>query len=212
MKKRVYLYSVYERIWHWLQALLIFLLLFTGIEIHWPGLGILGFVNAVDMHNVLAVVLVGNAFLALFYHLATGEIRQFIPAPRDYFSLATKQTLYYVRGIFRGEDHPFEHDPDHKLNPLQQATYLLLLNVLLPAQIVSGALMWGSEYWPALTDALGGLRWLSTAHSFVAWMFVAFLVVHVYLTTTGHRPLTLIKAMLSGWEETEEPDEKESSP
>ena len=30
----VYLYSTYERTWHWLQALAITLLILTGIEIH----------------------------------------------------------------------------------------------------------------------------------------------------------------------------------
>jgi thiosulfate reductase cytochrome b subunit len=28
-----------------------------------------------------------------------------------------------------------------------------------------------------------------------------FLIVHVYLTTTGHTPLAHIRAMISGWEE-----------
>ena len=204
MKKRIYLYTVYERVWHWLQAGLIFVLLLTGVEIHWPQFALFGFTAAVDLHNVLAAVLLANAFLALFYHLSTGEIRQFIPAPRDYFSLAAKQARYYLRGIFRGEEHPFEHSPDQKMNPLQQVTYLMLLNVLLPAQIVTGILLWGAEYWPAFTDAIGGLRWLATIHAFVAWSLVAFVITHMYLTTTGHKPLTLVKAMVTGWEETDE--------
>ena len=32
----------------------------------------------------------------------------------------------------RGEPHPFEKQPGKRLNPLQQVTYLAILNVLLP--------------------------------------------------------------------------------
>ncbi len=209
MRQRIYLYTVYERVWHWLQAFVIFTLLLTGVEIHWPMLGLLGFTTAVDVHNVFAVVLLANAFLALFYHLSTGEIRQFIPAPKDYFSLAAKQARYYLRGIFRGEEHPFKHDPTQKMNPLQQVTYLMLLNVLLPAQVISGVLLWGARYWPDFIDAIGGLRWLATVHTWVAWLLVSFIIAHMYLTTTGHRPLTLVKAMITGWEEVPEHERKD---
>lgn len=33
------------------------------------------------------------------------------------------------------------------------------------------------------------------------YLMLSFLIVHVYLTTTGHTPLAHIKAMISGWEE-----------
>ena len=32
--KRIYLYSRYERFWHWLQMALIAVLLATGLEVH----------------------------------------------------------------------------------------------------------------------------------------------------------------------------------
>ena len=37
------------------------------------------------VHNILAVILVINALLSLFYHLASGEIKQFIPRPYGFF-------------------------------------------------------------------------------------------------------------------------------
>lgn len=77
MATRISLYSLYERLWHWLQAFTTIALLATGAEMHWPGsLSLLGFSRTVSVHNVLGFVLLGNAFLALFYHLVTGEIRQ----------------------------------------------------------------------------------------------------------------------------------------
>lgn len=205
MSHRVYLYSVYERIWHWLQAFTTIGLLLTGVEMHWPGaVRLLGFRASVSVHNFLGFLLLGNAFLALFYHLATGEIRQYLPEPRDFFTLAVKQTRYYLHGIFRDEPHPFQRSARRKLNPLQEITYLVILNVLLPAQMLSGFLMWGAQHWPKLVDGIGGLPVLAKVHSLVAWLFAAFLVAHVYLTTTGSTPLAMIRAMVVGWEEESE--------
>ena len=110
--ERIYMYSTYERLWHWLQSLGILVLILTGLEIHFPNmLALLGFDTAVRIHNIVGFVLVINAFLSAFYHLASGKIRQYLPEPTDFFSKAIQQTLYYVRGIFRGDSHPFEKAP-----------------------------------------------------------------------------------------------------
>ncbi|KAA3646500.1 MAG: hypothetical protein DWQ07_09825 [Chloroflexi bacterium] len=203
--KRVYMYGMYERLWHWLQTFTILALTFTGFIIHKPEMfGIFSFRYVVQVHNILAAILIANAFLALFYHLASGEIKQYIPQPRGFFGQAVEQTLYYIRGIFRGEDHPFEKSREKKLNPLQQVTYFGLLNVLLPLQIITGALMWGAQRWPEIPNALGGLPFLGPFHTLVAWSLVAFIIMHVYLTTTaGHTPQAGIKSMIMGWDDVE---------
>ncbi len=199
----VYFYTLYERIWHWLQAALILLLVLTGLEVHLPGtVRVFGFAGAINVHNVLGFILIGNAFLAFFYHLSTGKIRQYLPEPKDFVSLAIKQALYYARGIFRGEPHPVEKDPDRKLNPLQKITYLAILNILLPLQMITGLLIWGAQRWPGAVQAVGGLRPLAFVHSVGAWIFFAFVVMHIYLTTTGRTPLSNMKEMIFGWGET----------
>ncbi len=203
-RHRVYMYTFYERLWHWLQAITILLLVATGIIIHRPDtLGSLDLGMVVPLHNVLAFILVANAIFSAFYHFASGEIRQYLPEPHGYFSQAITQLDYYARGIFRGEPHPFQKTPEHKLNPLQQATYLVILNILLPLQILTGLVMWGAESWSGFAARLGGLAWLAPFHTLVAWLFVSFIVLHIYLTTTGHTPLGNIRAMTVGWDEVE---------
>lgn len=202
--KEVYMYGVYERFWHWLQTGVILLLILTGLVIHRPMmLGFLSFRGVVLMHNVLAVILIVNAVFALFYHIASGEIQQFLPKPQGFFSNMISQALYYLRGIFRGEPHPFEKTPERKLNPLQQITYLGLLNVLLPGQVITGALMWGAQRWPGIAEGLGGLPLLAPIHTLIAWLLATFVVMHVYLTTTGPTPLAGIRGMIFGWDEVE---------
>lgn len=202
--KSVYMYTVYERLWHWLQTFTILLLLFTGLIIHRPDtFGIFSFSGVVIVHNILAVILLVNAALSLFYHLVSGEIRQYIPRPYGFLDQAIQQALFYIRGIFKGAEHPFEKTPEKKLNPLQQVTYFGILNVLLPLQIITGAMMWGVQHWPEVAARLGGLPFLAPLHSLVAWLFASFIVGHVYLTTTGHEPLAAIKAMMVGWDQVE---------
>ena len=202
--ERVYMHSAYERVWHWLQALAIIGLIWTGLEIHRPDtLGAIGFSAAVRTHNILATLVVINAVLSAFFHLTSGQIRHYLPEPRGFFSQAIQQARYYLGGFFRGEAHPFARDPARKLNPLQQVTYLAILNLLLPLQIITGAVMWGAQQWPGTAAALGGLTFLAPVHALLAWLFAAFLLMHIYLTTTGPTLLSSIRAMVGGWDEIE---------
>jgi thiosulfate reductase cytochrome b subunit len=202
--QEVYMYSMYERLWHWLQTVVILILLITGLIIHKPDkFGIFSFSYVVQVHNVMAFILVANAALSAFYHLASGEIQQFLPRPRGFFDQAFSQAKFYLQGIFRGDEHPFEKTPQRKMNPLQQATYFAILNILLPLQVLTGALMWGAQRWPGLIDSLGGLPFLAPFHTLISWLFASFIVMHVYLTTTGHAPLASIKGMIMGWDEVE---------
>ncbi len=198
----LYIYPLYERIWHWTMALAVVLLALTGIEIHWAGrLRLLGLEGAVTLHNVLAAVLVANAALSLFFHLATGEIRQFFVFSRRFLHEVLLQLNFYLRGIFRHDPHPFEKTPRRKFNPLQQLTYVLLLNLLLPFQIVTGALMWAADRWPKLAGFFGGLAGVSPWHNVGAWLLICFFTVHIYLITTGRTPLAGLRAMVTGFEQ-----------
>jgi thiosulfate reductase cytochrome b subunit len=211
--KKTYMYESYERFWHWLQTFTIVILLFTGLIIHRPEIfGIFSFPYMVTIHNVLAAVLVLNAALSLFWHVTTGKIHQYIPRPRGFIDDAIVQAKFYIGGIFRHEKHPFEKQPNKKLNPLQQVTYFGLLNVLLPLQVLTGMLMWSVQKWPQIASWFGisnwnqtmiGLPTLAPFHSLVAWLFGAFIIAHVYLTTTGATPLEAMRGMVTGWEEIE---------
>ena len=202
--EKIFMYTFYERIWHWLQTITILILAFTGLVIHKPELfGFFSFKGIVLVHNIMAGLLVANAALALFYNLVSGEIKRFIPQPYGFFNQAILQAKYYLKGIFNGDQHPFEKTRAERLNPLQKVTYFGILNVLLPLQTITGILMWGVQRWPDLAAKFGGLPLLAPFHTLVAWSFISFIVAHVYLTTTGHTALAGIKSMVVGWDEVE---------
>jgi thiosulfate reductase cytochrome b subunit len=194
------LYSLHERIWHWLQAAAMILLILTGLAIHYPDrFGVFGsMASAIRFHTWLGFGLIVNAFLGIFYHVTAEKYHHFLPRMDDFTGAAVRQARFYLYGIFKGEKHPLETDPRRKLNPLQKITYLALLNILLPFQIVTGVLMWGADRWPQLFDRVGGLWVLGPAHTLGAYLFLAFLIGHMYLATTGTTPRSLLGAMITG--------------
>jgi thiosulfate reductase cytochrome b subunit len=202
--ERIYMYEPYRRFWHWLQTATILILLFTGLIIHRPDLfGAFSFRGMVTVHNVTAILLGINAALALFYHIATDRLKEFIPRPYGFFDDAILQAKYYISGIFKGEPHPFEKRPDSRMNPIQKTTYFMILNVLLPLQGLTGILMWAVQKYPQVANLFGGLPVLAPAHSLIAWTFATFILVHVYMTTTGATPVEAMRAMVTGYEEVE---------
>jgi thiosulfate reductase cytochrome b subunit len=202
--ERMYMYESYRRFWHWLQTTCIVILLFTGLIIHRPDIfGVFSFRGVVTIHNVIAIILVVNALLSLFYHIATERMQEYIPRPYGFFDDAILQAKYYMTGIFKGEAHPFEKRPESRMNPIQKATYFGILNVLLPLQLLTGMLMWGAQKFPEIANWFGGLPLLAPFHSLVAWTFATFIIVHVYMTTTGATPLEAMRGMVTGYEEVE---------
>lgn len=201
----IYLYTRYERFWHWLQMALILLLLLTGFEVHDKYL-LFGFHTAVVVHNFVGLTwLIAFAFFA-FWIFTTGEWRQYLPTTKKMFEVIR----YYSYGIFRGESHPVPKRKDAKHNPLQRLTYLSLAAFLLPVQMITGFLYWGYNSWHTWRLGFLSLKVISVIHTLGAFAILTFLIVHVYMTTTGHSLFAHIKAMISGWESVEEGERVEA--
>ena len=195
----ILMYARFERFWHWSQSILVLLLLITGFEIH-DSYQLLGFEQAVAVHSFAAWLLIGLWVFAWFWHLTTGEWRQYIPSTPERIICMCR---YYAFEIFQGKSHPFHRDHLCKLNPLQCMAYLSLHMAISPAVWISGLLY--LFYQDVMT--LGILNWLSLGtvalvHTAAAFMMLAFLVVHLYLALTmDERPLSGLRAMITGYEE-----------
>lgn len=198
-KVKVYLYTRFERFWHWVQAALITLLLLTGLEVH-GTYSLLGYRRAVEWHNFLGITWLVLFVFIVFWLLTTGQWKHYVPTTRKLFEVAR----YYASGIFKGEPHPVPKRPDAKHNPLQRLAYLGLAAALLPVQMVTGLLYWGYNDWKAWGLEFLGLSPVAVLHMLGALAILAFVVGHVYMTTTGHTLTSHIAAMFSGWEELDE--------
>ncbi len=196
--KSIYLYTRYERFWHWLQMVLIVSLLASGFEIH-DSLSWLGFHKAVSIHNFVGLSwLILFAFF-VFWIFTTGEWRQYSPTTRKMLEVI----FYYSYGIFKGQPHPVPKRKDAKHNPLQRLTYLSLAAFLLPLQMISGFLYWSYNHWADWGLDFLSLKAVAVVHTAGAFAILIFLVIHVYMTTTGHSLTAHIKAMITGWEDVE---------
>lgn len=198
-KKKIYLYTRFERFWHWVQSLLIFLLLLTGFEVH-GTFTLFGFQKAVAYHNFLGLTWIILFVFIVFWVLTTGEWRQYIPTTKKLFEVIG----YYGSGIFKGLPHPVQKSREAKHNPLQRLTYLGLTAVLLTLQMGTGLLYWLYNDWAVWGLTFLNLRLLALIHLACAFAILAFVVIHIYMTTTGHTLTSHIAAMFSGWEEVEE--------
>lgn len=203
MKKSTYIYRKFERFWHWSQALLIFFLAFTGFEVH-SSYHFFGFENAVNWHNMAAWAFLILIVFAIFWHFVTGEWKQYIPTTK----FMAAQINYYILGIFKGAPHPTHKTVYNKFNPLQRFTYLGLKLIVIPVQVVTGFLY---LYYMSPNTLLnhGEVNNVAIIHTLGAFLLITFVVIHVYLTTTGDKPLTSIEAMVTGWEVVHVNEEEE---
>lgn len=111
---------------------------------------------------------------------------------------------YYFSGIFKGGSHPFKKTELSKLNPLQRITYSLLKLFLILLQVITGLLYLYYNNWPELGLSKLSLGFIRALHVLGAFLLTAFIIVHIYLTTTGKTIFSNIKVMITGWEEVDE--------
>lgn len=192
--KMVYLYSRFERFWHWAQGGLIIALLLTGFELH-GTFALFGYEKAHNIHIWCAWAWLTLYVFIAFWMLITGEYKQYIPTMKRIADVVH----YYLVGIFRGEAHPVPKSERAKHNPLQRLTYLSIVSALLPFQMAVGFLYYYYNQWPEYGLDLS-LNLVAGLHTIGAFLILQFLIVHVYMTTTGHTPLCHMQAMCTGWE------------
>ena len=202
--EKIYLHPLFERIWHWFQALCIIMLIITGVMIHWPESFNGRFNWAVNVHNWFGWAAVISWVLWFLYVLISGRIKHYIPKKGDIPGGMIKQAKFYGYGIFKHEPHPYAPTEDNKFNPLQKIAYLKFQLLLMPLLLISGIIYMYPEAFGGFIKAIGGLWVLALIHYILGALFAAFLVAHLYLATTGETIGENFKAMIFGYGVKEE--------
>jgi thiosulfate reductase cytochrome b subunit len=206
MKHKVYIYRSFERFWHWAQAIIIFFLAATGFEIH-GSITFFGYQDAVKYHNIAAYSFMILIAFAIFWHFSTGEWRQYLPTAKN----MKAQINYYLFGIFKNAPHPTKKTVLSKLNPLQKLVYLSLKILVIPTMVISGLLYMFYRY-PQKGSIVGlnidSVKVIALFHTAGAFLLLAFIIVHLYLITTGATVTSNLKAMITGYEELESEEKK----
>jgi Ni/Fe-hydrogenase 1 B-type cytochrome subunit len=188
------------RILHELIMASILLLIITGFYIHRPFVEGGGFLMSIarGIHFFFAAVLI-IATVTRVIGMFVGrdrDWRSFIPTGAD-FKLLPKIINYYA---YLADEPKLVK----KYNPLQMISYCLAF-VLIIFQIISGLAL---EY----PTALGWFNYgflnnpieSRMAHFVVMWLFIMFLMIHVYLTIREKFSEIREMHLLSSSEETEE--------
>ena len=194
-KRWVMVYTRYERFWHWSQAALIALLLFTGFAVHGSH-GLIGFEKAVKVHTIAAIVLILLWVFTIFWHATTGQWHHY--APR---SGVVEMIKYYAWGIISSQPRPFHKSLARKQNPLQTLAYLWFVLFVGPLLWASGLLYLTHPLWAKALSGTLGLGTVALAHTAGAFLMAIFVVVHIYIATTGKTPGAYIKTMIIGYDE-----------
>lgn len=203
MAEKLYLYPVWLRSWHGLNALLFLVLILTGVSMQYsnPEVPLIRFDWAVKLHNIAGIIIVlAYVFFVFFSHFTKNKNHYHI----DWKGLMTrlvKQARYYFIGVFKKEDAPFPISENMKFNPLQQLAYVAMMYVVLPLLIITGlALMFPELVIDNVFD-VGGTLLTALFHSVLGFIATLFMVVHIYFCTMGSTYGAHFKSMINGWAE-----------
>ncbi len=205
MAKRLFLYPVWIRIWHIINAVLFLILIATGIAIQFAGksdgVSLIRFDHAIAWHNTMAVILIGNYIIFLLGNWMGVNSKHYKIKKENFFKDLITQAKFYAFGMFKGEKHPFPVTEDSKFNPLQKIFYVLVMYLGIPLLIISGLGLLFPEILIKQFLGVSGLLLTDILHISVGFFLSVFLIIHIYTCTLGDKPGTLFKSMINGYHE-----------
>lgn len=217
----VFRHRLSTRIWHWINALTIFVMLMSGLGIfnahpmlYWgqyganldtPWLKLERFPSWATIPGDYSLALSRHWHLAFAWVLAFGLLLYFI---RSLWNRHLQKDIALTRAEI-APSHLWDDIKKHarfdfseseaRYNPLQKIAYSLIMFVVLPAVILTGLCMspgFGGVT-PWLTDLFGGRASARSIHFLCAGAIAAFIVVHLVLVVLAG-PVNEIRSMITG--------------
>jgi Ni/Fe-hydrogenase b-type cytochrome subunit len=224
-RRIAYRHRVPTRLWHWLNAITVFVMLMSGLMIfnahphlYWGQYGanfdhpwlsfhgrpVPGWATIPSTYNLAAARRwhLGFAWLLvlpLVLFLITSLINRH--AQRDLKPTRDEVRLAHIWHDIR------EHarlrfptgDAALRYNILQKVSYLTVIFVLLPLMVLTGLAMSPSmdAAWPWLLDIFGGRQSARSIHFICAMALLAFIVVHLLMVVLAG-PINEIGSMITG--------------
>ena len=203
MADKLYLYPVWVRLWHGINALLCIILIITGLSMQYsdPQYPIIRFDYAVAIHDIAGIILTLSYIFFLLGNIFTPNGNQYLFRTKGYFKNVSRQFRYYAFGMFKKENPPFEVSADNKFNPLQRFSYVVIMYIAVPIVVITGLMLLYPEYF--LHDIFGNrsIHYTDLVHVIVSFFISIFMFVHVYFCTIGIKPWSNFKAMITGYHE-----------
>ena len=211
------------RLWHWLNALLLYILFASGLGIfnahprlYWGQYGAnfdRAWLQLERFGSWWTLPASYNLALSRHWHLAAAPIFAFALLAYMLWSLANRHVsrdLAFRKGELAPR-HVWQDIRDHarlrfptgaaalRYNALQKASYIGVIFVALPLVILTGLTMSPgmNAAWPWLVDLFGGRQSARSLHFIAAFALAAFFLVHILMVLLAG-PLNEIRAMITG--------------
>lgn len=202
---REYIYTLPVRLWHWINAGLMVLLILSGYTMHYTGnnTSFFNFEWAAHMHQVCGVLTIVLFLLYIGGSISSGNIKNYLPQRKGFLRSILRQAQYYFWGIIKGSPKPFHPHKGKKFNEIQKMTYIVVVFLLVPVLSFSGLALLLPRHIPAEIMDLNGTLVIAIVHYISAGALVLFLLIHIYLISTGDKLSYLLKAMITGVHQSE---------
>ncbi len=204
-KHKLYLYPVWLRIWHSINALCIIALIITGLSMQYGSLNypLLSFKTAVSLHNITATVVTLSYILFFIGNFLSDNGMQYRFKIKGLLGRLLKQGKYYLTGYFKGEPKPFPISTESKFNPLQRTSYAIAMYILMPIVIITGIALFYPNLIIERVYIYSGIQLTALLHSAVGFFVSVFLIIHLYVASIGKHPLRNFKSIITGYHESE---------
>lgn len=203
MSERLYLYPIWLRFWHAINAFMFLVLLATGLSMQYsnPDLPLIRFDLAVQYHNIAGLVVTFNYLIFLFGNLSTSNGNFYKINLKTLYADLMKQLNYYLFGVFKKQAVPFPINKDRKFNPLQKFTYVVTMYGMMPVIIITGLALLFPELIIDKVFQSSGVFLTAFLHTVIGFLLSMFLVIHIYFSTMGSTPSSNFKSMVDGYHE-----------
>lgn len=212
------------RLWHWLNLLCLYVLFSSGLGIfnahpslYWGQYGSNfdhPWLKREPFGSWLTIPAQYDLAMSRRWHLSFALVFAFLLLIYMLWSLFNRhigRDLAFRKGELKPA-HVWQDIKDHarlrfptgeaatRYNVLQKASYVGVIFVLLPLIILTGLTMSPGmdAAWPWLVDLFGGRQSARSIHFIVAWLLVAFFIVHIVMVLLAG-PVNEVRSMITGW-------------
>jgi Ni/Fe-hydrogenase 1 B-type cytochrome subunit len=190
LKESVYVWESPIRIYHWVNVVLLVVLVATGLFIGHPIFTRPGEAGAVFImgkvrlwHSMAAWLFIANFIYRFYWAFAGNEWAKFKPWRKGFLADGLESIKYY---LFLKQEHTLH--TGH--NVVAQLSYFAVMWIGSLFMILSGLALQGEIFPGGFQERIagwmiplfgGGSYALRSYHHLTTWLFIAFVIVHLYL-------------------------------
>lgn len=180
--------AVPRRIYHWVNLISMMALTYTGYRIASASPGT-PMETIRTVHFAFMWIFGANLLLRIYWAFFSreGDWRKYLVQRWTNGDVWAATVRHYLK---------FEHYPKNMEDRLVQNTTYAIITVLFLIQLATGLMLYmpTNDMFQIFTTTLGGLQSVRYIHSFMMWIFMAFVVIHIYMSVTEE--FSKIKLML----------------